>query len=245
MLAEEKLKWLVRLQKVNSQFDELYELRGDLPLAVDELSDIVEGMKKKQIRLEEEINGMKEFIAEKKEIIAQSEANIKKYEDQRENVKNNREFESINKEIEFHTLEARLAERRIKNTNDEICEKMVDWEDLNQKIERSDKILEQKRDELSRIVEQTKEREKPIAAAISTIESQIDPALLATFRRVRKNFRNGLAVVPITRGACGGCFSVVPAQMRSDIASRKKIIVCESCGRVLVDQPLYEEVQEG
>ncbi|MEY4728141.1 MAG: hypothetical protein RLZZ390_665 [Bacteroidota bacterium] len=232
--VEEKLAALLNLQKVESKLDAIAILKGELPIEVRDLEDEIQGLHSRETRIEEEINGINEFIEQKKQTITQSQELIKKYEKQSDNVKNNREYEAINKELEMQTLEVKLAERHIKDANEEISivKKNIANKEANLKVKKS---------ELDKIIAETEKEEKEFSALSDKARASVDPRLLSSFDRIRKNFRNGLAVVPVVRDACGGCFNAIPPQRQSEIRQHKKIIVCENCGRVLVDEDMNTE----
>ena len=241
--VQEKLTSLVTLQKVDSKLDELKVLKGELPMEVADLEDEIQGLHARQTRIEEEINGITEFIEQKKEAIKESGALVKKYEKQSDNVKNNREFEAINKEIEMQQLEVKLAEKHIKDATDEISEKAVSLEKAKKTIAAKEGILNTKKEELEKIIASTEKEEKHFGKLSSEARAKVEERLLVSFNRIRKNYRNGLAVVPVERDACGGCFNSIPPQRQSEIRQRKKIIVCENCGRVLVDRDLFDTIE--
>lgn len=240
--VEEKLRALVRVQKIESKFDEIQILKGELPMEVNDLEDEVTGLNARKHRVEEEINGIQEFIEAKKAAIKEAQELIKKYEKQSENVKNNREFEAINKEIEMQTLEVKLCEKHIKDATEEHVEKSEQLEKVMKSIATKEKNLEHKKAELDKIIADTEKEEKHLAAQVSGAREAVEERLLHSFDRIRKSYRNGLAVVSIVRDSCGGCFNAIPPQRQSEIRQRKKIIVCENCGRVLVDAELNESV---
>ncbi len=236
---EEKLRALYELQSVVSDIDKIKTLRGELPLEVQDLEDEIAGLKTRLKNLDEEIRNLDTAINNKKIAIKDSQALITKYTEQQNNVRNNREFDSLSKEVEFQNLEIQLSEKRIKEFTIELAEK-------KEAIISSDKLLKERVDDLDRkkkeleeITEETKIEEEKLKAKSEKIESFIEPRLLTAFKRIRKNARNGLAVVTIQRDACGGCFNKIPPQRHLDIASRKKIIVCEYCGRILVDKDIH------
>jgi predicted nucleic acid-binding Zn-ribbon protein len=236
--VEEKLLSLYNLQKVESKLDEIAILKGELPIEVKDLEDEIQGLRSRETRIEEEINGINEFIEQKKQSIVQSQELIKKYEKQSDNVKNNREYEAINKEIENQTLDLKLAERHIKDANEEIADKARVLDTTKKNIAAKDANLKVKKGELDKIIAETEKEENECRLMSEKARAAVDPRLLASFDRIRKNFRNGLAVVPVVRDACGGCFNAIPPQRQSEIRQHKKIIVCENCGRVLVDEEL-------
>jgi predicted nucleic acid-binding Zn-ribbon protein len=188
--------------------------------------------------IEEEINGINEFIEQKKAAIAQSQDLIKKYEKQSDNVKNNREYEAITKEIETQTLDLKLAERHIKDANEEIADKARVLDTAKKNIAAKEANLKVKKGELDKIIAETEKEEGECRANSDKARAAVDPRLLVSFDRIRNNFRNGLAVVPVLRDACGGCYNAIPPQRQSEIRQHKKIIVCENCGRVLIDEEL-------
>src|ERR1700704_2339600 len=240
--VEEKLSSLITLQKIESRLDEYKVLKGELPMEVKDLEDEIQGLNARQTRVEEEINGIKEFIEQKKEAIKESEALIKKYEKQSTNVKNNREFEAINKEMEMQQLEIKLAEKHIKDANEEIADKAVLLEKAKKNIATKESVLNTKKGELEKIIAANEKEEKHFNKLAAEARENVDPGLLASYDNIRKNYRNGLAVVPVERDACGGCFNAIPPQKQSEIKQHKKVMVCENCGRVLVDESLHSSV---
>lgn len=234
--VEEKLIALANLQKVESKLDDIAILKGELPIEVSDLEDEIQGLHARETRIEEEINGINEFIEQKKSAITQSQDLIKKYEKQSDNVKNNREYEAITKELEMQTLEVKLAERHIKDANEEISDKARALEVVKKNIAGKEANLKVKKAELDKIIEETEKEEKEHKALSEKARASVDPRLLSSFDRIRKNFRNGKAVVPVMRDACGGCYNAIPPQRQSEIRQHKKIIVCENCGRILVDE---------
>ncbi|MBL7763514.1 MAG: hypothetical protein JNL23_08855, partial [Chitinophagaceae bacterium] len=196
-----------------------------------------------QLRIEEEINGITQFIDQKKEAIKEAQALGKKYEKQSENVKNNREFEAINKEIEMQQLEVKLAEKHIKDANEEIAEKAVLLEKAKKTIASKESVLGTKKGELEKIIAANEKEEKHFNKLATEAKEHVDSRLLASYEKIRKSYRNGLAVVPVERDACGGCFYYIPPQKQSEIRQRKKVMVCENCGRILVDDDLNNAIE--
>ncbi len=241
--VEEKLISLIRLQKIDSKLDEVQILKGELPMEVKDLEDEIEGLHARQTRVEEEINGITEFIEQKKEGIKEAQALIKKYEKQSENVKNNREFEAINKEIEMQQLEEKLCEKHIKDATEEIAEKARQLEFAKKAVSSKEANLEAKKNELEKIIKETEKEEKHYNKEGGDARSHVDERLLHSYDRIRNNYRNGLAVVPVERDSCGGCFHAIPPQKQSEIKLHKKIMVCENCGRILVDADLNDSVE--
>jgi len=241
--VEEKLVNLVKLQKIDSKLDEIRILKGELPMEVSDLEDEIQGLHARQTRIEEEINGISDFIEKKKEIIKEAEALIKKYEKQSENVKNNREFEAINKEIEMQQLEIKLAEKHIKDANEEIADKAKVLETAKKQISSKEGVLNGKKGELEKIIADTEKEETHFKDMSNEAREALDERLLFSYDRIRNNYRNGLGVVPVVRDSCGGCFNAIPPQKQSEIKQHKKIIVCENCGRILVDEDLHASVE--
>jgi uncharacterized protein len=241
--VEEKLSSLVTLQKIDSKLDEIHILKGELPMEVADLEDEITGLHSRQMRIEEEVNGINEFIEQKKEAIKESQALIKKYEKQSSNVKNNREFEAINKEMEMQQLEEKLSEKHIKDATEEISEKAVLLEKAKKNIANKEGVLATKKGELEKIIAATEKEEKHFQKMAAEAKAHVDARLLVSYEKIRKSYRNGLAVVPVERDACGGCFYSIPPQKQSEIRQRKKVMVCENCGRILVDDDLNNGVE--
>jgi predicted nucleic acid-binding Zn-ribbon protein len=241
--VEEKLNSLVTLQKIESKLDEIHILKGELPMEVADLEDEIQGLHSRQLRIEEEINGITQFIEQKKEAIKEAQALAKKYEKQSSNVKNNREFEAINKEIEMQQLEVKLAEKHIKDANEEIAEKVVSLEKAKKTIASKEGVLNTKKGELEKIIAANEKEEKHFNKLAAEAREHVDSRLLASYEKIRKSYRNGLAVVPVERDACGGCFYYIPPQKQSEIRQRKKVMVCENCGRILVDDDLNNSIE--
>jgi uncharacterized protein len=241
--VEEKLTSLVRLQKIDCKQDGIQILKGELPIEVKDLEDEIEGLHARQTRIEEEINGIQEFIEQKKEGIKEAEALVKKYEKQSDNVKNSREFEAINKEIEMQQLEVKLCEKHIKDATEEIAEKARLLDAAKKAIATKEGNLSGKKSELEKIIGETEKEEKHYTKQAEEARTHVDERLLFSYDRIRNNYKNGLAVVAVERDACGGCFHAVPPQKQSEIKLRKKIMVCENCGRILVDTDLNDSIE--
>jgi predicted nucleic acid-binding Zn-ribbon protein len=241
--VEEKLVNLLRLQKIDSKLDEFQILKGELPLEVKDLEDELQGLQSRLTRVEEEINGITQYIEERKNAIKESEALVQKYEKQSTDVKNNREFEAINKEMEMQQLEIKLAEKHIRDANEELAEKVKALEAAKKTIATKEGVLNHKKSELEKIIADTEKEEKHFGEMSNNARGAIDERLLYSYDRIRKSYRNGLAVVPVERDACGGCFNAIPPQRQSEIRLHKKIIVCENCGRILVDNDLNDSVE--
>jgi predicted nucleic acid-binding Zn-ribbon protein len=235
MSVEERLQALFDLQQVASEVDKIRTLRGELPLEVQDLEDELEGLETRLNNLEAETKKLNDAILSKKNEIKDADLLIKKYEAQQMNVRNNREFDSLSKEIEFQKLEIELCEKRIKEFTVDMKGKKELIDSSKQLFEERKGDLESKKSELEEIVGETKVEEERLIQKAEGIETNIDDRLLTAFNRIRKNARNGLAVVTVQRDACGGCFNKIPPQRQLDIKNHKKIIVCEYCGRILVD----------
>ncbi len=241
--VQEKLAALISLQKIESKLDEIHILKGELPMEVADLEDEITGLHARQTRIEEEINGVTDFIQQRKDAIKESEALIKKYEKQSTNVKNNREFEAINKEMEMQQLEVKLAEKHIKDATEEIAEKAVLLEKAKKNIAAKEGLLSAKKGELEKIIASTEKEEKHFNKLAEAARQEVDHRLLLSYEKIRKSYRNGLAVVPVERDACGGCFYYIPPQKQSEIKQHKKVMICENCGRILVDEELTTQVE--
>jgi predicted nucleic acid-binding Zn-ribbon protein len=232
---EEKLNALYHLQKVHSGVDKIRILRGELPLEVQDLEDEIAGLETRIQNYQDEVKTLDTSIHNKKnEIVAANEL-IKKYTEQQNNVRNNREYDSLSKEIEFQKLEIELCEKRIREFTAQASEKKISIDSAKKSLEERTGDLGNKKKELEEIIADTQKEEEALEAKAGDIEHKIETRLLNAYKRIRNNARNGLAVVTVERDACGGCFNKIPPQRQLDIKSRKKIIVCEYCGRILVD----------
>jgi len=240
--VEEKLTAVLALQKVDSKIDEIKTLKGELPMEVKDLEDEIEGLQTRINNIDAEINSINNFIEAKSNAKKDAQALIKKYEKQQDNVKNNREFEAINKEIEMQELEVRLNEKHGKDAMYEQKDRMNARLKTEEKIKDIEEALKVKRLELEKISADTEKEEKLLAEKSEAARSKVDPRLLSAYERIRRSYRNGLAVVPILRDSCGGCFNVIPPQRQSEIRQHKKIIVCEHCGRILVDSDMNDKL---
>jgi predicted nucleic acid-binding Zn-ribbon protein len=241
---EDTLLALYQLQQHDSQIDKIRMIRGELPLEVQDLEDEIIGLETRIENFQVEIQALDKLVLEKKQAIKDSESLIKKYEEQKMNVRNNREYDSLTKEIEFQTLEMQLAEKRIKEYTDSISAKKLQIEESESHLNERKSDLEIKKSELNDIVEETEIEEKTLAKRSDELQSRIEDRLLIAYQRIRKNARNGLAIVQIERDACGGCFNKIPPQHQLDIRMHKKIIVCEYCGRILVDADITSLVKK-
>tara|TARA_Y100000991_G_scaffold97135_1_gene73267 strand:- start:2076 stop:2861 length:786 start_codon:yes stop_codon:yes gene_type:complete len=238
---EETLRALYNLQYIDSRIDRMREVRGELPMEVKDLEDEMEGLNRRVEKIEEEMAEVNHLILEKKNIIEESKSTIKKYEEQQKNVRNNREFDSLNKEIEYQELEAQLAEKRIKENLLKIDSKKEILQEVKDQFSAKEEALDAKKKELKEIVAETEKEEKILLEESEKASKSIDDRLLRAYKRIRGASKNGLAVVPVERGASGGSFIKIPPQIQLDIAARKKIIVDEHSGRILVDAELADE----
>jgi predicted nucleic acid-binding Zn-ribbon protein len=235
---EEKLKHLFSLQRIDTQIDKIRIVRGELPLEVADLEDEVAGLQTRLENATKEIKDLDEMLANRKLAIKESQDLIKKYTQQQEKVRNNREYDSLSKEIEYQNLEIQLSEKRIKEHKAAIAMKSELLETATAAYDERMADLKHKKAELDDIISETQKDEEALLKKAKTGESKIDDRLLNAYKRIRSNTRNGLAVVTVARDACGGCFNKIPPQTQMDIAQHKKIIVCEHCGRILVDEDI-------
>lgn len=236
--VEEKLKTLYQLQMTLSSIDEKKALRGELPLEVQDLEDELEGLHIRVEKIQREINEFQNAVGQKQHEIADAEASVERYKAQLNDVKNNREYDTLTKEIEFQELEIELCNKKIKEAVVKIEECKRDLEKTEQSISEREEDLNEKRDELDEIMQETREEEEKLKAKAKDLETKIESRLLTSFKRIRKNARNGLGIVYVQRDACGGCFNKIPPQRQLDIKIHKKIIVCEYCGRIMIDPEL-------
>jgi predicted nucleic acid-binding Zn-ribbon protein len=239
--VEGKLKALYQLQLIDSKIDRLRTIRGELPLEVSDLEDTVAGLETRLKNVTTEVEELETQLNDKKQAVKDFQANIKKYEAQQNKVRNNREYDAITKEIEFQNLEIQLAEKRMKEAKALIAVKSELLEKSKVEFEERSKDLKVKKSELEEIISETEKEEKQLLKDSETAASHIEDRLLNAYKRIRANTRNGLAVVAVERDACGGCYNKIPPQRQLDIRTNKKIIVCEHCGRILVDGMLIPD----
>jgi predicted nucleic acid-binding Zn-ribbon protein len=239
--VEERLRALYSLQMVDSEIDKIKTLRGELPLEVQDLEDEIAGLETRLGNLRDEVTNLDKAVAKKNNEILEAQVLIKKYEDQQKNVRNNREFDSLSKEIEYQNLEIELYNKKIREFNFQIDEKKVVIAESESTLADRQSDLDNKKSELDEIISDTQKEEEGLYKKSDKIQAVIEDRLLTAYKRIRSNARNGLAVVSIQRDACGGCFNQIPPQRQLDIKSRKKIIVCEYCGRILVDDEIIQE----
>jgi predicted nucleic acid-binding Zn-ribbon protein len=230
------------LQKFDSKIDEINKLRGELPMEVKDLEDEITGYNTRISAIDKEIGIIDEDIRSKKAIQEESKELLKKYEKQQNNVKNSREFEAINKEIELNELEIKACEKKIKDANYEKEEHNNQKASIQKLIADKQELLKIKANELTKITEETEKEEAEVLKSREKAAELVEPRLLIAYNRIRGSYRNGLAVVPVERDSCGGCFNVIPPQRQSEIRLRKKMIVCEHCGRIMIDSELNDSV---
>lgn len=238
LTVEEKLKTLFQLQTTLSGIDEKRALRGELPLEVQDLEDEIAGLTTRIEKIEADIRDFQSAMVQKRGEIQDAQASVERYKRQLDEVSNNREYDTLTKEIEFQTLEIELCNKKIREAEVKVAEKERDLEQNHEIIDDRRKALEEKKVELDEIMQETKEEETLLKEKASELEKKIEPRLLTSFKRIRKNARNGLGIVYVQRDACGGCFNKIPPQRQLDIKMHKKIIVCEYCGRILIDPEL-------
>ena len=236
LTVEEKLQNLYELQRIDTEIDKIKTLRGELPLEVQDLEDEIAGLETRIENLKVELGELDKTSSTRKMDIKKAEEAIKKYSEQLDNVRNNREYDALSKEIEFQKLEIELQEKRIREAQKAKAEKEALMEESKKRYEDKVSDLEAKKGELNDIINETHKDEESLQTKSEELAATIDERLLTAYRRIRSNARNGLAVVTVDRDACGGCFNKIPPQRQLDIRSRKKIIVCEYCGRILIDK---------
>ncbi len=230
----EKLDALYQLQKIDSEIDRIRTIRGELPLEVQDLEDELLGLQTRITKIDDEIKDLESEVLDRKNAMKDSDTAIAKYKEQQNNVRNNREFESLAKEIEFQELEIKLHEKKSKEAKIKIDSKKEILEEAKQRFEFRDTDLKTKKAELDEIVAETQKDEDKLLKSSDDAKKKIDERLLTAYIRLRGNAKNGLSVVPIERDSCGGCFNKIPPQRQLDIQSKKKVLVCEHCGRILV-----------
>lgn len=240
---EEKLHTLYKIQQTDTNIDQIHLERGELPLEVQELEDDIEGLKTRIANIQAEIKESDKKVADNKTKIEESKHSVEKYEEQRNNVKNNREYESLSKEIEFQELDQQASAKKIKDTTLLITEKKELLDETKKELSEREIDLSDKKKELDSIIEETSKQEEVLVKHKAELVKKIDERMLAAYERVRDNAKNHLAVVTVSRGACGGCFNKIPSQKEIDIEMGKKVIICEYCGRILVS-PDFEKEEE-
>lgn len=238
LTVEEKLYTLFQLQTTLSAIDEKKALRGELPLEVDDLEDELAGLNTRIEKINGEIQDFQYAVAQKKNEIAVAQESVNRYRTQLDEVKNNREYDTLNKEIEFQSLEIELCNKKIREAATKVDERKADLKRTQELVADRKVALDEKKGELEEIIEETRAEEETLKEKAKDLEMKIEPRLLTSFKRIRKNARNGLGIVYVQRDACGGCFNKIPPQRQLDIKMHKKIIVCEYCGRIMIDPDL-------
>ena len=236
--VEEKLKTLYQLQTTLSAIDEKRALRGELPLEVQDLEDEIEGLNIRVEKIGNEITEFEDAVAQKRSEIDQAQASVERYKMQLDDVKNNREYDTLTKEIEFQSLEIELCNKKIREALAKVEDKRKELNHTHDLIEDRQTALAEKKNKLDEIMQETREEEEKLKERAKELETKIEPRLLTSFKRIRKNARNGLGIVYVQRDACGGCFNKIPPQRQLDIKMHKKVIVCEYCGRIMIDPEL-------
>ncbi|WP_421945566.1 zinc ribbon domain-containing protein [Pedobacter sp.] len=242
--VEQKLKALYELQNIHTKIDKIRQVRGELPMEVADLEDDVLGLETRIQKIKSELDDLEDSIVTRKNTIKDAQAAIKRYDTQLKEVKNNREYDALTKEIEIQGLDIQVSEKKIKEHGFEITSKTEIYQAALTDLEGRKKDLDIKKNELGVITSETEKEEQDLQAKADKSEPAIEERLLVAYKRLRKNAINGLAVVTIDRDSCSGCFNQIPPQRQLDIRQRKKIIVCEHCGRILVDEALTHEVAE-
>ncbi len=242
-VVEERLRALTRLQVIDSKLDEIHRLRGSLPEEVSDLEDDLEGLETRKQRIEDEIKSLNQEIASRENKIKDFEEQIKKYDSQQMNVKNNREYEALRKEIEYANLEILTSKKKIRQFGEQIEGKEELFKHTSTRVDDKKQELEEKRKELEVIIADTKTEEKKLLKIQEEVGNKIEERIRLGYQKIRHNMRNGLAVVTTDRGACGGCFSIIPSQVHIDLSRRERLIYCENCGRLLVDPTFFDEIQ--
>ena len=236
--VEEKLQTLYQLQTTLSAIDEKRALRGELPLEVQDLEDEIEGLNIRIAKIENEIEEFQNAVAQKKGEIEQAQESVERYKRQLDDVKNNREYDTLTKEIEFQSFEIELCNKKIREALAKVDDKKRELAHTHDMMDDRQSALEEKKNELDEIMQETREEEEKLKLIAKDLETKIEPRLLSSFKRIRKNARNGLGIVYVQRDACGGCFNKIPPQRQLDIKMHKKVIVCEYCGRIMIDPEL-------
>ncbi|MFT5166585.1 MAG: putative nucleic acid-binding Zn-ribbon protein [Saprospiraceae bacterium] len=240
LTVAEKLKQLYDLQLIDSEIDEISVLKGELPIEVRDLEDEIVGLETRVNRLENNVADIEQEANRHQLNIKEAEALIERYEKQMDNVKNNREYDALQKELELQRLEIQLSEKKIRETSGVKVAKVETLNAAKEKLSGKKGDLEIKKVELEKIIEKTEAEEQKLMKKSEKARKKIEERLLKSYDRVRTSYRNGLAVVPVSRDSCGGCFNKIPPQVQLEIAMRKKILACEHCGRVLVDDNIME-----
>ncbi|MBK7038276.1 MAG: hypothetical protein KBF42_07405 [Chitinophagales bacterium] len=240
LTVKENLQSLWKLQKIHSKIDDITILKGELPMEVSDLEDEIAGLETRMHKLEAEMKDIELDISNRKNVISNAKSQNKKYETQQNAVKNSREFDALTKEIELNKLDIELGEKKIREATVGKDAKAIAIEDAKAAFDVKKKDLKKKKEELERIIEETEKEEAELAKKATKAEKDLETRLLGAYYRIRDSYRNGLAVVSVARNSCGGCYAVVPPQRQAEIKQAKKIIICEHCGRILVDDTILD-----
>ena len=243
--VEQKLKALWALQSVHTKIDKIRQVRGELPIEVADLEDEIAGLDTRMEKIRTDLDELEDSIVKRKNMIKDAQAAVKKYEGQLNEVKNNREYDAISKEIEIQGLEVQVCEKRIREAEFEIKNKTENYETTQTNLGYSKGELDIKKKELETITSETEKEENTLLEKAAVAETKIEDRLIKVYSKLRNSFRNGLAVVSIERDSCSGCYNKIPPQLQSEIRQRKKIIICEHCGRVIVDEGIVFEEENG
>ena len=241
LTVAEKMLALNNLQKIDTKIDKIQTLKGELPMEVEDLEDTLVGLNTRIVKIEEEIKEVEEELNGREISIKKSNELISKYEKQMDNVKNSREFDALTKEVGMQKLEIQLAEKKIRQAKENLESKKAYFDDSKSKVEGIEEQLKEKQEELERITKETDAEEKSLVTKSEKARGKVDQGLLKAYVRIRKAYKDGLAVVSVERDSCGGCHAIIPPQVQIDIADQKKLIICEHCGRILV--PDYDAVK--
>ena len=239
--VEDKLKALHQLQVIDTKVDKIRIIRGELPLEIEDLADLIGGLNTRLEKFDAELVTITDDIAANKSTIALATDAIEKYEKQLKNIKNNREFTSLTKEVEYQNLEIQIAEKKKIQNDADVLHKTVIINACKEQIAEREEELKIKQAELDEIIKETEKEEKALMVDSEKAEKVIDDRLLGAYKRIRSKVANGMAVVSVDRNACGGCFSEIPPQRQLDIQMHKKVIACEHCGRIMIDANIFEE----
>ena len=240
----EKLKSLAQLQYIDSKLDKILTLRGSLPEEVAELEFEIQTKEGSRDRVENDIKELENEIAKRRNNIREFQAQIEKYESQLNSVKNNREYEALNKEIEYARLEILTSDKKIRHFEDQINQKLMVRDDIQAEVDERTQDLNDRKEELEVIVRDTQIEEKKLREESDKASEHVEKRILTGYHKVRHNMRNGLAVVSTDRDACGGCFAIIPPQMQLEIRQKKRLLICENCGRMLVDRSFFTALEE-
>lgn len=240
MSVKESLQALWKLQRIHSKIDDITTLKGELPMEVSDLEDEIAGLETRMNKLEGELKEIENEISNRKTTISNAKTQIKKYEQQQNAVKNSREFDALTKEIELNKLDIELGEKKMREAGVAKDAKAKTIEEANVVLDNKKKDLTKKKEELERIIEETEKEEAELNKKVDKAQKDLDARLMQAYYRIRSSYRNGLAVVSVARNSCGGCYAVVPPQLQAEIKQSKNIIICEHCGRILVDESVME-----